>query len=65
MGNLIPIYLNCGRGNELLIDSRGHVINYEMASVANIAGSLPVAIPTEKGILAAEQLGERIRPDIY
>jgi threonine aldolase len=65
MGNLIPIYLNCGRGNELLIDSRGHVINYEMASMANIAGSLPVAIPTEKGILAAEQLGERIRPDIY
>jgi threonine aldolase len=62
MGNLIPIYLNCGRGNELLIDSRGHVINYEMASVANIAGSLPVAIPTEKGILSAEQLEERIRP---
>ncbi len=65
MGNLIPIYLNCGRGNELLIDSRGHVINFEMASVANIAGSLPVAIPTEKGILSAALLEERIRPDIY
>jgi threonine aldolase len=65
MGNLIPIYLNCGRGNELLIDSRGHVINFEMASVANIAGSLPVAIPTEKGILSPELLEERIRPDVY
>jgi len=46
MGNLIPIYLNCGRGNELLIDSRGHVVNFEMSSVAAIAGSLPVPIPT-------------------
>ncbi len=65
MGNLIPIYLNCGRGNELLIDSRGHMINFEMASVANIAGSLPVAIPTQKGILSAALLEEKIRPDIY
>jgi threonine aldolase len=65
MGNLIPIYLNCGRGNELLIDSRGHVINFEMASVSNIAGSLPVAIPTEKGILSTARLEQKIRPDIY
>jgi threonine aldolase len=65
MGNLIPIYLNCGMGNELLVDSRGHVINYEMAALASIAGSLPVPIPTEKGILSAAQLRERVRPDIY
>jgi threonine aldolase len=65
MGNLIPVYLNCGRGNELLIDSRGHVINFEMSSVAAIAGSLPVSVPTEKGILEAGALRDRIRPDIY
>ncbi len=65
MGNLIPIYLNCGRGNELLIDSRGHVVNFEMSSVAAIAGSLPLPIPTERGILDAGLLEDRVRPGIY
>ena len=51
MGNLIPVYLNCGRGNELLIDSRGHIVQHELASCTAIAGALPVTIPTEKGIL--------------
>ncbi len=65
MGNLIPIYLNCGRGNELLIDSRGHVVNFEMSSAAAVAGSLPVSIPTRRGILDASLLGERVRPGKY
>jgi threonine aldolase len=65
MGNLIPIYLNCGRGNELLIDSRGHVVNFEMSSVAAIAGSLPVPIPTPRGLLDAGLLEDRLRPGIY
>jgi len=65
MGNLIPIFLNCGRGNELLVDSRGHIVQHELASATAIAGSLPIQIPTEKGILAAEQLASRIQPDIY
>jgi threonine aldolase len=65
MGNLIPVYLNCGRGNELLIDSRGHIVQHELASAAAIAGCLPVQIPTEKGILSVADLESRIQPDIY
>ena len=65
MGNLIPVYLNCGRGNELLIDWRGHIVQHELASATAIAGCLPVQIPTEKGILSVADLEPRIQPDIY
>ena len=65
MGNLIPVFLNCGRGNELLIDSRGHIVQHELASATAIAGALPVTIPTEKGILDVPLLENRIQPDIY
>ena len=65
MGNLIPVYLNCGRGNEFLIDSRGHIVQHELASCTAIAGALPVTIPTRKGLLDVSLLEGRIQPDIY
>ncbi len=65
MGNLIPAIINCGRGNELLIDYRGHMIHYELASVSSIAGALPVSIVTDDGILTPELLKGKVQPDIY
>jgi len=65
MGNLIPAILNCGKGNEFIIDARGHMIHYELASAAAIAGSLPVAVQTADGILRPELLEDKVRPDIY
>jgi threonine aldolase len=65
MGNLIPIYLNCGKGNEVLCDSRAHIVQHELASATAIAGALPIQIPTARGILDVEQLESRVQPDIY
>ena len=65
MGNLIPIYLNCGRGNEVLCDSRAHIVQHELGAATAIAGSLPIQIPTDKGILDVNQLESRVQPDIY
>lgn len=65
MGNLIPIYLNCGRGNELLIESHGHSVQHELAGIAAVAGSLPIMIPAAKGILEPALLEPWIQPDIY
>jgi threonine aldolase len=62
MGNLIPLYINCGRGGEFIADSRSHVLHYEMAASTTIAGCMPVAIPTDDGILSAELLEGRTRP---
>jgi threonine aldolase len=65
MGNLIPLILNCGRGNEFLIDSGGHIINYEMASYSAVAGCVPVPMSTPRGILSAALLETKLKPDIY
>jgi threonine aldolase len=65
MGNLIPIYLNCGKGNEFLIEARGHSVQHELAGVTAIAGSLPIMIHAPKGILTPPLLEPWIQPDIY
>jgi threonine aldolase len=65
MGNLIPIYLNCGKGSEFLIEARGHSVQHELAGVSAIAGSLPIMISAPKGILTPELLEPWIQPDIY
>ncbi len=65
MGNLIPIYLNCGKGNELLIESHGHSVQHELAGVTALAGSLPIMVPAEKGILTPSLLEPWVQPDLY
>ena len=40
-------------------------MQHELASCTAIAGSLPIQIPTDRGILEVEQLEPRIQPDIY
>lgn len=65
MGNLIPLFLNGGRGNEVLAQKNSHILHYEMASAAALAGVLPVAVEGERGILTPENLQRHLRPDIY
>jgi len=65
MGNLIPIYLNCGKGNEFLIEARGHSVQHELAGVAAIAGSLPIMIAAPQGFLTPALMEPWIQPDIY
>ena len=65
MGNLIPIYLNCGHGNEVLVDSHGHSVQHELAGVSALAGSLPIMVTAEKGILTPALLEPWVQPDLY
>ena len=65
MGNLIPIYLNCGKGNEFMIEARGHSVQHELAGVAAIAGSLPIMIMAPQGFLTPALMEPWIQPDIY
>jgi threonine aldolase len=65
MGNLIPICLNCGSGNELLIESHGHSVQHELAGVTAVAGSLPIMVAAERGILTPSLLEPWVQPDLY
>jgi threonine aldolase len=65
MGNLISLYLLAGRGGEVLAHEHSHIIHYELASGAAIAGCQIIAIAGERGILKPETLEPRVRGPVY
>lgn len=65
MGNLIPLFVNVGRGNEVLSQENSHILHYEIGSGAALAGVLPVAVKGARGILRPEELEKHLRPDVY
>lgn len=62
MGNLIAVMLHAAAGQEVIVEERGHIYNYEMASMAALGGALPRPIYAEDGILRWEQVKRAIRP---
>ncbi len=65
MGNLIPLYLQAGRGAEVLAHSDSHIIQHEVGAVAAIAGTTPIGIQAPRGLLSAELIEPHIKPPIY
>jgi threonine aldolase len=65
MGNLIALYLQAGRGGEVLAHEDAHIIHYELASGAALAGCQILAVPGARGILRPEALDARVRSPIY
>ena len=62
MGNTIAVKLHTEHGQEVICDSRSHVLDYELAMMAWFSGCVARAIPTEEGILTWEQVRRQIRP---
>ncbi|MFQ5723490.1 MAG: threonine aldolase family protein, partial [Terriglobia bacterium] len=65
MGNLICVRVHCDHGNEVICESRGHIFNFETASMSAIAGCLPRPVETEDGILTWKHIEPAIRPKVY
>jgi threonine aldolase len=65
MGNTIGLKLLTEHGQEVICDSRAHILNYELSMVAWFAGCVARAIPTSDGILTWEQVRREIRPVSY
>ena len=65
IGNLIAIKIHTHHGNEVICDERGHIYNFEMASMAAIGGCLPRTAHAEDGILTWDLIQPLIRPKIY
>lgn len=65
MGNLICVKLHTQPGQEVIIDARGHILNYEVSSLSMVAAVMPRSIPTEDGLLSWSQIESAIRPPIY
>src|SRR5581483_5961832 len=62
MGNTIGIKLHTQHGQEVICDSRSHVLNYELSMMAWFSGCVARPIPADDGILTWDQIRREIRP---
>ena len=62
MGNTIAIKLLTEHGQEVIADSRAHVLDYELSMVAWFSGCVIRAIQTQDGILSWDDVRRHIRP---
>jgi threonine aldolase len=62
MGNTIGIKVHTEHGQEVICDSRSHILNYELSMMAWFCGCLARAVPTRDGILSPDAVTAEIRP---
>ena len=65
MGNLIAVKTWTHHGDEVIIEERGHIHQFEMDSVTAIAGCMPRTTYVEDGILTWDLIEPLIRPKVY
>jgi threonine aldolase len=62
MGNTIAVKLHTEHGQEVICDSRAHILDYELSMVAWFSGCVIRAIPTTTGILSWDEIKRLIKP---
>lgn len=65
MGNLIAARLHTEHGQEVICESRAHILDWEMGMVAAFAGCVPRTVVAERGILQWPAIEKAIAPKIY
>src|SRR5438270_7407945 len=65
MGNQIAIKIHTRPGQEIICEERGHIFNYEMASLASFSGCLVRPIYADGGTLHWEQIKKKIAGKTY
>ena len=63
MTNQIGVYVNTGRGDEILMHEQAHIFNYEGGAPALISGVQIRPLPGEGGRIAPETLRTAVRPE--
>src|SRR3954467_7393776 len=56
MGNTIAIKVHTEHGQEVICDSRSHILNSELSMMSWFAGCVARAIPTQDGILSWDEI---------
>ncbi len=65
MGNLIPLMIKGGRGKEVLCAPESHIVRHEIGAVASLSGTLPVLVPSDKGILNSADVEKHVHGYAY
>ncbi len=65
MGNLIAARIHTQHGQEVICESRAHILDWEMAMVAAFCGCIPRTVVAERGILTWTHVKPALSPKIY
>lgn len=65
MGNQIAIRLHTQHGQEVICESRAHILDWEMAMVSAFSGCLPRTVAGERGILTWDRIKATISQKVY
>jgi threonine aldolase len=65
MGNQIAIRLHTESGQEVICESRSHVLDWEMAMMAAFSGCQARTVEAERGVMTWERIRRAIGPKIY
>ncbi|MGI8427301.1 MAG: threonine aldolase family protein [Actinomycetota bacterium] len=65
MGNLVTLRSMAGPGDEIICHDNAHILHYEVASLAAVAGLQARPIPGKWGVLDSEAIIHAIRPPLY
>jgi threonine aldolase len=62
MGNQVCLNVHTRPGQEVIVEERSHIFNYEMGAMATISGTMPRPVRGEDGILDWPSIEAAIRP---
>ncbi len=65
MGNTIAARLHTQAGQEIVCESRAHILDWEMAMVAAYCGCVPRTVIAERGVITWAAIKPAISPKIY
>ena len=65
MGNQIAVNVWTRPGQEVILEERSHILNYEMGTMAVFSGVLPRPLRGEDGVLTAQAVRRALRPPVY
>jgi len=65
MGNLLPLIIMGGRGKEVILHEKAHILQHEVGGIAAVAGTVPISAPGERGILKVEDVKSRMKANDY
>jgi threonine aldolase len=65
MGNQIAIRLQTQHGQEVICESKSHILDWEMAMVSAFSGCVPRTVEGDRGVLSWESIRRAIAPKIY
>jgi threonine aldolase len=65
MGNQIGIRLHTQHGQEVICESRAHILDWEMAMISAFSGCSPRTVTGDRGVMTWQQISKAIAPKIY